>query len=74
MDDFPDIKPPGNGPTLEEAIVDAMKIIEYFFANDFEKAFACCEKWANESLYHSLGSALLNFLRAWMTLDKVPSF
>lgn len=71
VDDLPDVKPSAHGPTLEEAILDAVHIVDHFYTNEFKTAFKLCEKWANDSLYHSLGSAFLNFLRAWMTLEKV---
>ncbi|KAI1288314.1 Tetratricopeptide repeat protein 39B [Halotydeus destructor] len=55
---------------LADAILDVKDAVSAFFENRFEDAIAICEKKATESMYHSFGKSIMNYINATMTLER----
>ncbi|XP_044766072.1 tetratricopeptide repeat protein 39B-like isoform X2 [Coccinella septempunctata] len=55
--------------TLDRAMEEAQKAIEYFFNNQFTEARNMMVPYANSSMYHALGNSVFLYLEALLTFD-----
>lgn len=51
--------------------MEAKTAIHYFFNNDFKQAKRLMKPWAENSMYHSLGTSVFAFLEAILTFEQV---
>ncbi|EFA11237.1 tetratricopeptide repeat protein 39B isoform X2 [Tribolium castaneum] len=64
--DFP---APQGDMTLERAVDESQKAINFFFNNQFLEAKSLMEPYAATSIYHSLGHSVFLFLEAILTFE-----
>ncbi|KAJ2954346.1 hypothetical protein O0L34_g2605 [Tuta absoluta] len=55
---------------LQTAFRDCEIAIRKFFSNDLEGAMDIMKPWGSTSLYHSLGTAIFEFIPAMLTFDQ----
>ncbi|XP_063929008.1 tetratricopeptide repeat protein 39B-like isoform X2 [Zophobas morio] len=64
-----DLPTPEGDMTLERAVEESQRAINYFFNNQFLEAQNLMTPYANTSIYHSLGHSVFLFLEAILTFE-----
>ncbi|CAB3225308.1 unnamed protein product [Arctia plantaginis] len=73
VEEFEDAKDEllSSGMDLQAAFEDCEVAIRKFFNNDLAGAMSLMKHWETTSLYHSLGTAIFQFIPAMLTFDQL---